>query len=147
MITNRSNREILVTDRELEGGCQCGAIRYRATGKPLLTAICHCTMCRRANAAPAVAWAMFEQSRVVFLSGRPTTYASSPGARRGFCPACGTQISFTADYIPGLIDLTIGSLDRPERVAPALHYWDGERLPWVHFADDLPRFPEFPPVE
>jgi hypothetical protein len=111
-----------------------------------MAAICHCTMCRRANAAPAVAWAMFRESQVVWRQGSPATYAPSSGAERGFCPACGTQISFTADYIPGLIDITIGSLDHPEMVAPALHYWDAERLPWVHFADDLPRYAEFPPA-
>ena len=135
-----------MSEHESHGGCQCGAIRYRITGEPLLAAICHCTMCRRANAAPGVAWAMFEEAQVVFGKGSPTTYASSSGAKRGFCPACGTQISFTADYIPGLIDITIASLDHPETVAPTLHYWDAERLPWVHLADDLPRYPEFPPV-
>jgi hypothetical protein len=136
-----------MSDRNLEGGCQCGAIRYRVTGEPVMAAICHCAMCRRANAAPAVAWAIFEEPQVVFLRGSPTIYGSSPGERRGFCPACGTQISFTADYIPGLIDLTIGSFDHPETVAPTLHYWDRERLPWLRFADDLPRHPEFLPVE
>ena len=139
--------ERLMGERSLEGGCQCGAIRYRVSGEPLLAALCHCTMCRRANAAPAVAWAMFREAQVAFLRGRPTTYASSPGAQRGFCAACGTPISFTAEYIPGLIDLTIGSLDHPERIAPTLHYWDSERLPWLHLADDLPRYPEFPPVD
>jgi hypothetical protein len=135
-----------MTEPKLEGGCQCGAIRYRVTGAPVMAAICHCAMCRRANAAPAVAWAMFQETQVAFLSGRPTTYTSSPEARRGFCSVCGTQICFTADYIPGLIDLTIGSLDHPDKIAPTLHYWDSKRLPWVHFADDLPKLPEFPPV-
>jgi hypothetical protein len=136
-----------MTERDLEGGCQCGAIRYRVSGQPVMAAICHCTMCRRANAAPAAAWAMFREAQVAFLNGSPTTYASSPEARRGFCPTCGTQICFTAEDIPGLIDLTIGSLDHPELVAPTLHYWAAERLPWVRFADDLPKFPESPPVE
>jgi len=63
------------------------------------------------------------------------------------CSRCGTQICFTADYIPGLIDITIGSLDEPARVPPALHYWDSERQPWVEFADHLPRYAEFPPTE
>ncbi|MEX0896880.1 MAG: hypothetical protein WDZ66_02330, partial [Steroidobacteraceae bacterium] len=40
----------------------------------------------------------------------------------------------------------IGSLDHPEGIVPSLHYWDSKRLPWVRFADDLPRFPEFPPI-
>ena len=131
----------------LEGGCQCGSVRYRISGAPVMTALCHCTMCRRANAAPVVAWAMYEDAQVAF-TGRPAAvYESSPGCRRGFCPRCGTQISFSADYIPGLIDITIGSLDDPARVSPALHYWDSERLPWAEFADHLPRYAEFPPTE
>jgi hypothetical protein len=135
-----------MSERELSGGCQCGAIRYRISGEPVMAAVCHCTMCRRANAAPAVAWAMFRQPQVAFLKDQPATYPSSAEARRGFCPICGTQISFTADFTPGLIDITIGSLDRPERLPPTLHYWNSERLPWLHIADELPKLPEFPPV-
>ena len=131
----------------LHGGCQCGALRYQISGAPVVVAICHCTMCRRANAAPAVAWAMFQDAQVAFTKGAPAAYASSPEAQRGFCPTCGTQISFTATYIPGLIDITVGSLDRPDAVAPVLHYWDSKRLPWMRFADDLPRHAEFPPFE
>jgi len=130
-----------------QGGCQCGAIRYEITGAPVIVAICHCTMCRRANAAPAVAWAMFHESQVAFTRDTPTFYGSSAEAKRGFCPACGTQISFTAGYIPGLIDITVGSLDEPHAVAPALHYWDSERLPWVEFSDRLPKHAAFPPFE
>jgi hypothetical protein len=134
-------------DLSLEGGCQCGAVRYRITGSPVMAALCHCSMCRRAHAAPTVAWAMYTETQVEFTAGQPTTYESSPGARRGFCARCGTQISFGADYIPGLVDITIGSLDDPARVAPDFHYWESRRLPWVHFADNLPRYPEFPPTE
>lgn len=90
---------------------------------------------------------MYHESQVVFVAGSLKTFASSPEARRGFCSACGTQISFSADFLPNLIDLSIGSFDRPESVVPTLHYWDSKRLPWVQFADDLPRFPEFPPME
>jgi hypothetical protein len=131
----------------LTGGCQCGAVRYAVDGAPVLTALCHCTMCRRANAAPVVAWAMFREEQVRFVAGKPTFHASSREAKRGFCGTCGTQISFTASFIPGLIDITIGSLDRPDAVPPALHYWDSKRLPWLHVADGLPRYPEFPPQE
>ena len=95
---------------------------------------------------PAVAWAMFKAEQVAFTKDKPAEFASSPEARRGFCAVCGTPLCFTASYIPGLIDITIGSLDRPEALAPALHYWDSKRLPWMKFADDLPKYPEFPPV-
>ena len=136
-----------MSDKILEGGCQCGAVRYRVTGSPVMTALCHCSMCRRANAAPAVGWAMYEQSQLEFLAGPPADYASSPGATRSFCARCGTQISFSADYIPGLVDITIGSLDEPEQMAPAFHYWESKRLPWLQFADALPRHAEFPPTD
>ena len=129
------------------GGCQCGAVRYEASGEPVVVALCHCAMCRRANAAPAVAWAMFSDAQVRFVGAQPTQYQSSPPARRGFCGQCGTQISFTASYIPGLIDLTVGSFDQPDSLPPSLHYWESKRLPWVQFADALPRHAEFPPFE
>ncbi|UVE16639.1 GFA family protein [Pseudomonas sp. LS44] len=132
---------------EVEGGCQCGAVRYRIEGEPVMAALCHCSMCRRANAAPAVAWAMYERLKVSFLTGSPSIYESSPGAQRGFCSRCGTQICFTAEYIPGLIDITIGSLDDPTLVPPTFHYWESRRLPWLHVADQLPSYPEFPPTE
>ena len=135
-----------MSDSIREGGCQCGAVRYRIRGEPVMAALCHCSMCRRASAAPVVAWAMFEQTRVSFLNGPPASYASSSEARRGFCAKCGTQISFTASFIPGLIDLTIGSLDEPASIAPSFHYWDSKRLPWLVPGDDLPRHPEFPPL-
>jgi hypothetical protein len=131
---------------ELSGGCQCGAIRYRVNGEPAMAAICHCSMCRRAHAAPAVAWAMFPEDRFTLAAGTLAVYASSPGAQRCFCARCGTQIVFRADFLPGLIDVAIGSLDRPEAIAPSFHYWDSRRLPWVEFADGLPRYPELPPA-
>jgi hypothetical protein len=90
------------------------------------------------NASRAVAWAMFQEAQVTFLRGSLTTYASSPEGKRGFCSVCGTQICFTAEYIPGLIDITIGSLDRPDKIAPTLRYWDSQRLPCVRVADEPP---------
>lgn len=132
---------------ELEGGCQCGSVRYRIAGSPLVAALCHCTMCRRASAAPVVAWAMFNEEQVTFVKEQPARYQSSPEATRGFCARCGTQISFVADYIPGLVDITIGSLDNPNAIAPTFHYWYSKHLEWVHFGDQLPKHPEFPPTE
>lgn len=135
-----------MSETRLEGGCQCGAIRYEVTGTPVMAAICHCSMCRRASAAPAVAWAMFQESQVVLTGGQPKFHASSGEARRGFCGDCGTQISFSAAYIPGLVDITIGSLDQPESITPQFHYWHSRHLAWAEFTDDLPRHAEFPPL-
>lgn len=136
-----------MSEPKIEGGCQCGAVRYSLEGEPLMIAICHCTMCRRAHAAPAVAWAMYQQGQVRFTQAQPRLYASSADAQRGFCEHCGTQVSFIASFLPGLIDISIGSLDNPQALTPTLHYWHSEHLSWAEFADDLPHYPGLPPVE
>ncbi len=136
-----------MSNNNLKGGCQCGTVRYEISGEPILAAICHCSMCRRANAAPAVAWAMFQESQVSFTGDQLKIFRSSEEAQRGFCSTCGTQISFTASFLPGLIDITVGSLDNPESVTPTLHYWYSNHLSWVEFSDELPRYPELPPFE
>ena len=136
-----------MSDSVREGGCQCGAVRYVLSGEPLMAAVCPCTMCRRAHAAPVVAWAMYDASQVRFRQGEPRQHASSPEAKRGFCAACGTQLSFTATFLPGLVDISIGSLDDPESVKPSLHYWHSKHLSWAEFADALPRHRELPPFD
>ena len=90
---------------------------------------------------------MYQQAQVLFTGESPSIYESSPGCNRGFCCHCGSQISFTAGYLPGLIDITIGSLDSPDQVPPTFHYWESKRLPWLQFADRWPRHAEFPPTE
>ena len=134
-----------MTNEKFQGGCQCGAVRYQITGEPVMAAICHCSMCRRAHAAPAVAWAMYQEDKVQFKNEMPKLYSSSPEARRGFCAVCGTQISFSASFLPGLIDIAVGSFDKPEAIKPTLHYWHSKHLSWAEFADTLPRHPKLPP--
>lgn len=135
-----------MTENHLQGGCQCGDCRYVISGEPIMAAICHCSMCRRAHAAPVVAWALYSSEQVVFSGAELNQYQSSAQASRGFCPRCGSQISFTAEFLPGLVDISLGSLDDPDAVQPTLHYWHDRHLSWIDFADQLPRYPEFPPL-
>jgi hypothetical protein len=128
----------------LEGGCLCRAVRYHASGEPIAVVYCHCTWCRRATAAPVVAWAMFASERYELTAGEPAVHASSPGVERAFCARCGTQLSYRADYMPGLVDVTVGSLDDPHALPPQFHIWDSERLRWLELADGLPRHPDAP---
>ena len=62
---------------DAEGGCFCGAIRYRVTGEPIDAGYCHCRMCQLSAGAPAVAWGTWEIGRFQWLSGEPRTLQSS----------------------------------------------------------------------
>lgn len=128
-----------------DGGCQCGAVRFALSGTPIMTALCHCSMCRKAHAAPAVAWAMYAESQLRWTLGQPKGYASSADGLRGFCAECGTQLTFTASYLPDMVDVAIGSLDEPGHMPPQFQYWYDDHLAWLADAADLPKFAEFPP--
>lgn len=122
----------------LTGRCLCGALRYTAPARPKWTALCHCESCRRAASAPVVAWMGFDEDAVTWHGPR-AIFASSEIARRGFCPTCGTQMSFQSTRWPGEIHLYAASLDDPERYIPDLHCHHGEHLSWLKIVDDLPR--------
>ena len=127
------------------GGCQCGAVRFALTGQPVMTALCHCTMCRKAHSAPAVAWAMYAETQLQWTQGKPKGYLSSADGLRGFCGKCGTPLSFTASYLPDFIDIPIGCMDEPQSLPPQCQYWCDEHLPWMHELQTLPKFAAFPP--
>ena len=38
------------------------------------------------------------------------------------------------------VQVSLGSLDEPERVRPDDHVWTQDRLPWFEITDRLPRF-------
>lgn len=127
---------------ELEGGCFCGAVRYRVTGSPRIVVHCHCTMCRRAQGAAMVTWLIVNQQDFALLKGEPAWYRSSDHGRRGFCGTCGTPLLFTTSERPAVVDITAGSLDRPEAVTPERHVHAVNRVAWLAMNDGLPRHSE-----
>lgn len=129
------------------GRCLCGAVRYRAAGPATSIGYCHCISCRRGSGAPYVAWATFPHDRFTLLQGSLAEYRSSARVLRGFCPACGTSVSYRHDRRPNEIDLTLATLDEPGALTPAFHIWTEHRLPWVHLDDGLPQYPRFRPED
>ncbi|MEP6883560.1 MAG: GFA family protein [Gammaproteobacteria bacterium] len=113
-----------------EGGCLCSAIRFRISGEPTFSSVCHCSTCRRASAAPTVAWLTFDRSQVDFLSGHPRNYRSSQGVVRQFCGTCGSQISYQSATRPETIDITTASLDNPNLFPPTFEVWLEHRVLW-----------------
>jgi hypothetical protein len=124
----------------LEGGCLCGAIRYRVEGTPSSVSICHCRSCRRASGAPAVGWFVLSRSQFKLLSGVLAIYQSSKPVHRGFCRQCGTQLTYQHESAPDTIELTIASLDTPERLPPTKEIWLSEKLPWAAVNANLKQY-------
>lgn len=127
--------------RVYEGGCLCGAVRYRATAPPLRGVICHCSMCRRHSGAPMLAFVHFPKDGFQWLKGEPTRYRSSRFAQRGFCSACGSTLTMHEEVLEDRVQVALGSLDEPGQVKVDDHVWTQEKIPWLEIEDKLPRFP------
>jgi hypothetical protein len=114
----------------LTGGCQCGAVRYRLDATPRGASICHCRMCQKAGAAPYMAFAPLDAAKFQVTRGSLGIFKSSDIAERGFCPACGTPLTYRA-VASSRISVTICSLDDPNAVAPEFQLGAESAVAWV----------------
>jgi len=124
----------------MNGHCSCGAVRYSIAGAPKWAAHCHCSDCRRATGAPYVTYAGFATDQLTWSGESAQRYNSSPGVVRRYCGKCGTPLSYEGARWPGEVHILAGTLDDPGAVAPKVHVYVGEKLPWVTLADGLPRY-------
>jgi hypothetical protein len=123
------------------GGCFCGAVRYEVSGAPRTLCYCHCESCRRVAGSPAVAWGTFERAGFRVTRGSLAELHSSPRVVRGFCARCGSCLTYSHEARSGEIDVTLASLDEAAQLAPRMHVWVADKLPWVRIEDGLPQFP------
>lgn len=125
----------------LDGGCLCGAIRYRVSAAPLQAGYCHCLFCRKSTGAPVLAWAAVPIEGFAYIRGRPAEYRSSAWGLRQFCGRCGAQILYR-EAAAGATDVSINlaTLDNPEAIRPDHHIWTRRRIDWFETADDFPRY-------
>ncbi len=118
------------------GGCQCGAIRYRA---PVLgrASLCHCRMCQKAFGS--IGGLLVTVPNIEWSRGTPRHFESSNKVRRGYCGACGTPLTFEYD---GKVDVAIATFDRAGEIAPVIQMARGERLPFVDAIAEIPVRPD-----
>lgn len=125
----------------MQGGCHCGYIRYEITGEPFDADYCHCRDCQVTTGAPVSAWMDFKTLQVSWLAAVPVEYASSEYIRRGFCPRCGSTLSYRSTQYPDYLTLSIVSLDDPGLFSPNYHIFTDSQVRWLTIADDCKRYP------
>jgi hypothetical protein len=122
-----------------EGGCLCGAIRYRVSGEPVATTLCHCRSCRRASGGTNIAWAVFDIADFQWLWGFPAAYSSSPGLEWLYCKCCGSTVGYRRASRPDHMDITTGTLDEPDLFPPTVEIWIEHRISWESLDPKLPK--------
>lgn len=113
---------------ELEGGCLCGQVRFRALQAPLRTIICHCTFCQRMTGSSFYAESLFPIEAVEFNAGEVRRYEhmSDESGKKvyvEFCPSCGTTLGLTFERWPELRAISRGCYDDPNAVEITANIW------------------------
>lgn len=134
-------------DASMEGGCDCGEIRYRMT-RPLFVNCCHCRWCQRETGSAFAINAMIESERVTLLKGEPeivdTPSNSGKGQKIARCPKC--RIAVWSNYA-GAGDavrfVRVGTLDEPDRLPPDIHIFTASKQPWVVLPAGTPAVAEY----
>ena len=121
---------------EIIGGCLCGSVRYRSNAEPVLQAVCHCQTCRK-NSGSAFSFNVAVPEDSLSVEGdHLRTYEDHSGASRQaflrkFCDRCGSHVFSHGPAYGALAFIKAGTLDDPSWVAPELHIWCSEKLPWT----------------
>lgn len=132
----------------VNGGCLCGAVRWRSGGPPSAVRQCWCRVCQAIAAGNATVNAVFTAADVA-IEGQTTAFVgqadSGSTMTRRFCPACGVHLFSQSDTRPHLIVIRVGTFDEPREAAPQSVIWAASAPPWARIPDDLPSTPGQPP--
>jgi hypothetical protein len=127
----------------MEGGCSCGAVRYRLASEPMFVHCCHCLNCQRQTGSAFVINLLIEADRLELLAGDPQPVGvprEDGSVQRIFrCPEC--QIAVYSEYgRPQVRFVRAGTLDDPSSVVPDVHIFTRSKLPWVAIPDGAAAF-------
>jgi hypothetical protein len=133
----------------VEGGCQCGAVRYRLTAPPLAVYNCHCRDCQRTSGATHEMSMPVRRETLEHLSGELFAYDKTAESgrivRQLRCARCGTKVWNEPLASPGLLVVKAGTLDDMSWAVPVGNIWTASRAPWVVIDETLVNFPGQPP--
>jgi hypothetical protein len=132
----------------LEGGCACGALRYKLTADPLIVHACHCRDCQRLTGSAFVTNIWIERKFVEAGSAMPKSFKLTAGSGKHhevfFCDRCGTYLWSKYYASPGdTLLVRVGTLDHPEAIQPDVHIFTRSKLPWLDLPKDVPVFESF----
>jgi hypothetical protein len=118
----------------LTGGCLCGSVRYKASGTPVFSVMCHCRDCQRMSGTGGVP--VLGVPKATFEVGGPVkrwsvTGGSGKQAIRNFCGECGSLLFGTPEVQPEVVTIYAGSLDDPAVFQPLEAIFTRHRAPWA----------------
>lgn len=132
-----------------DGGCRCGQVRFRVTGRPVVTMACHCTGCQRMTASAFSLSALYTSDRFEVVQGEPVIGGLHGPTRHFFCPHCMSWLFTRPEGLDDFVNVRATMLDDARDFTPFIETYTSEALPWaktpaVHSFDKLPPMERYP---
>lgn len=132
----------------IEGGCYCGALRYRAEGDPIFRGQCHCRECQYVSGGhPNVITAMPEAG-FAWVKGSPKQFRRGDlpnPVTREFCGECGTHVLTKSPGLPGAVLIKVGTFDDPTVFGrPDMVIFTIEKQSFHTIPEGVPAFERYP---
>ena len=134
----------------VEGGCVCGAVRYRLSGPPLGVYDCHCKDCQR-SAGSAFSTSMpIPAELFAVVAGTTQIYDKTADSgrivRQHSCGICGTRLFNEPLSNKAIRIVRPGTLDDSSWALPVGNIWVNSKAPWVEIDPTAPSYPGQPPT-
>jgi hypothetical protein len=132
----------------LEGGCYCGAVRYKADGDPAFKGQCHCRECQYLSGGmPNVVIGM-QEGGFAYTKGSAKKFRRADldnPVTREFCAECGTHVLTRAPGMAGMVMLKVGTLDDPSVFGgPQMVIYTIDKQSFHHVPEGVPAFERVP---
>ena len=127
-------------NRRFEGGCLCGAVRFRGSGPPMFVSHCQCVTCRKSSGTGHSTDAGFKTEQLA-IAGKLRAYGAKADSGNtveiSFCPICGTKISAANDAYPDVLAMNLAAFDDPGAFTPTTVFFTRSAVPWDLIDDAL----------
>ena len=131
-------------DETRDGGCLCGAVRFRTTGAPVRMGECHCTDCLKVSGGAPAYLVGLRTGQLEVLQGHAAGYAvtgaSGKAVTRFFCQCCGAPLWSVPEAYPDLLYVKVGAFDRFEGFRPEFAVWTDSAPDWHVVPAGVARF-------
>jgi len=135
---------------EVQGGCRCGAVRYKLALDALpRTYACHCRDCQTWSGS-AFSQQTFLPAASLSVTGPLAVYElTNPSGRTSvqrMCAVCHTRVYNSNSARPGVVVVRAGTLDRSDELEVVAHIWVKRKQPWLKLPEEVPAWSEAAPV-